>query len=367
MMPGAALGIAQPNINPVGYFNESQRAAQQEQALALQQKQQGLQGLYMFSAGMTRNGDPDPAEWEQGLDWMEQSGVDPKVIGMLRGKPQLAKLLASGSAEALKFSQDERALDLQLRKLELELQKAAAGPDAPKVETFYDETTGREVKRQWNPEIGDWEVVGGVKAPSDPLVTVDMGGGTSRSKFQTELGGLQAKRYDAAMTEAQAARTAIGTLSMMEQAVEDPGFYSGFGGPQVMELKRLAAAIGIDPEGVDSMEAFNALSKQAALAAMGGSLGTGFSNADRDFVEQQVPNLANTPEGNRKLIQIQKAIAERKVQIAELATEYVNEHGVLDANFDRELATWAEANPLFGGAGGGQAGGGEVVDWTEFF
>ncbi|WP_395451211.1 hypothetical protein ACHMW7_16295 [Aminobacter sp. UC22_36] len=81
---------------------------------------------------------------------------------------------------------------------------------------------------------------------------------------------------------------------------------------------------------------------------MGGSLGSGFSNADRDFVTDQVPTLSNTPEGNRALIEVQKKIAQRKIQIAKLARDYAKTNeGRIDAGFDEALAGWSEQNPLF--------------------
>ena len=98
------------------------------------------------------------------------------------------------------------------------------------------------------------------------------------------------------------------------------------------------------------MEAFNSQAKAAALDAMGGSLGAGFSNADRDFVEGQVANLENTPEGNRRIIQIQRTLQQRKLDIMAMAQEYERTNGRLDSGFDRILNEWAEANPLFGGA-----------------
>jgi hypothetical protein len=135
---------------------------------------------------------------------------------------------------------------------------------------------------------------------------------------------------------------------MMEQSLADPGFYSGAAGPQVLQLKRYAAALGLDPEGVDSMESFNALTKQAALSNMGGSLGTGFSNADRDFVLDQVPGLQNTPEGNQRLIEITRRINERKIGIADLARRYAEQNeGRIDLGFDDYLRKFAEENPIF--------------------
>lgn len=168
------------------------------------------------------------------------------------------------------------------------------------------------------------------------------------SKYAEELGKAQAGRFVEFQNEAQTARRALNAFDAMEGMMSQPGFYSGALGDTRLAAKRMATMLGMNPQGVDSMESFNAISKQAALDVMGGSLGTGFSNADRDFVIDQVPNLGNTPEGNQKLIKVQRKLAQRKLQIAELAREYAAQNGgQLDYQFDNFLQQWAEQNPLF--------------------
>ncbi len=88
---------------------------------------------------------------------------------------------------------------------------------------------------------------------------------------------------------------------------------------------------------------------------MGGSLGAGFSNADRDFVEKQVPTLGNTPEGNKGIIRIQKALLKRKQEMAQLAREYATDQQAKgerfsQAGFEEIARKFAEENPLFGTA-----------------
>ncbi|WP_156460218.1 hypothetical protein [Mesorhizobium sp. Root157] len=199
--------------------------------------------------------------------------------------------------------------------------------------------------------------------------------------YDSTVGGGYGKRFLGIQEEAQGAQRALNALQVMEGAMSDPGFYSGVGSGSVMQLKRAATALGMDAGGVDSIETFNAMTKQSALDAMGGSLGTGFSNADRDFVIDQVPNLANTPQGNQALVTIQRKIAQRKIDMANLARQYAEGNGGrIDVGFDDYLAKWAEQNPLFpentggNGRGAGLPNGrqrqratnpntGETVEW----
>ena len=81
---------------------------------------------------------------------------------------------------------------------------------------------------------------------------------------------------------------------------------------------------------------------------MGGSLGTGVSNADRDYIDGQVPSLANTKAGNLQLIDITEKIAQRQVDIAKQMNEFKKAHdGRLTYEWDQTLADWAEAHPMF--------------------
>ncbi len=170
--------------------------------------------------------------------------------------------------------------------------------------------------------------------------------------------GTQAGSADALKT--------ITTLDAMTAALEDPSFYSGFGAEPALAVKRLVGSLGLDPSAATSMETFNALAKQSALDLMGGSLGAGFSNADRSFVVEQTAGLGATKEGNKTLIDLQRKLAQRQIDIGKLANQYAAQNdGRLDSNWGSYLAEWAEANPLFPqppGAGGGNVGGASLPD-----
>lgn len=177
-------------------------------------------------------------------------------------------------------------------------------------------------------------------------VNVNVGG---EKGYDNTVGTGYGKRFLTLQDDAQSGQRALNTLKVMEQAARQPGFYSGTGAGSVASLKRFANTLGLPgAEGIDSVETFNALSKQSALDAMGGSLGSGFSNADRDFVIGQVPNLDNSPAGNAKLIEIQRGLAQRKIDVANLARQYAARNGGrIDAGFDDYLATWANQHPMF--------------------
>lgn len=145
------------------------------------------------------------------------------------------------------------------------------------------------------------------------------------------------------------APVAIGTLNRMEALTASPEFYSGAGAERfALPLKQAVAALGGNPDAAAPMEEFRALSNKAALDGVGGSLGAGFSNADRDFITTQYPGLSNTPQGNKMRIEGLRKIEERKVEIARRARDYAKRNkGMLDEGFEDELSRWANQNPIF--------------------
>lgn len=172
---------------------------------------------------------------------------------------------------------------------------------------------------------------------------------TGEKEYDKALGKASADRF---LEYQKAGQSAIGeqaTLDTLEKLTNDPNFYSGVGAERfALPMKQIISRMGGDPNAAASMETFRALSNKSVLDSMGGSLGTGFSNADRDFVVGQVANLGNTPEGNKQIIGITKKVAKRKQEIAKIARDYAARNGGrIDAGLDQEIAAYAEKNPLF--------------------
>lgn len=142
---------------------------------------------------------------------------------------------------------------------------------------------------------------------------------------------------------------AINNLNMMEGLTKDPNFYSGSAGDLVTRAKQAATSLGIADAGTAAPnELFKKISQKSVLDAAGGSLGSGFSNADRSFLEGTVANIANTPEGNRQIIGIARRVEQRKQEIAKFARDYAVKHGGrIDAGFDASLSDWTNTNPAF--------------------
>jgi hypothetical protein len=172
---------------------------------------------------------------------------------------------------------------------------------------------------------------------------------TGEKEYDKVLNKAEAERFIGYQKGGQSAQSALQSLDVLDNAMKDPNFYSGPGAERfALPLRQAQAALGGDPKAAASMETFRANASKAALDAMGGSLGSGFSNADRDFVLNQVPNLANTAEGNKQLIEVTRKVRQREIEISKKAREYASKNGGrLDAGFDAVLQDYAEKNPLF--------------------
>lgn len=280
----------------------------------------GVEG-YESAQKRTKQAEEDAVFKDIGQKMQAGGAIDNNVIGRIlglgrSGAPMLAAVSQLGKADTT----DE------LKEYKFDMAQRAAKGLAP---------VG----------FGDWKT--GLKQAGATKITNSIQ--TGDNAYQKQLGEDDAKRFIDFQKSGRSATGTIGSLNRMETLTSDPNFYSGTGGEAlVLPFRQAVGSLGGDPKAAQPMEEFRALSSKAALDGMGGSLGTGFSNADRDFIVNQYPNLANTQEGNKARIEGLRKIEQRKIDIAKLARDYASKNkGRLDAGFDDELAAWAEKNPLF--------------------
>lgn len=212
----------------------------------------------------------------------------------------------------------------------------------------------------WRPASAEEKAAYGV-APNAPLVIgqggepkILGGGGTTinmpamETSYDRELGGGLAKTMLQMQADKGNAQSALGTYDDMDAYLEQPGVYTGIGGPTVKALQQVGSALGIsDPKIVANTEAFEAATNKAIKDEVG-SLGAGVSEGDRRFVENANAGLTRTKTGNKMIIAMKRKIAQRKIQVADFAQEYaMSNGGRLDTGFYSALSQWAAANPIF--------------------
>lgn len=181
---------------------------------------------------------------------------------------------------------------------------------------------------------------------SGPSVVVN----TGDKAQETEIGKYWGQKYGQIMDGAQLAPNKLAQLDQLESLLSMPGVYQGTGGQAVLDAKRLARSLGIEVEGVAETEAASAIGREMALSLRNPAGGAGMpgalSDKDREFLESMTPGLSKTAEGNRRIIQAQRFLAQRSLEVAELVRKYEAEHGRLDSGFQALVeSTFAGSDP----------------------
>jgi hypothetical protein len=175
-----------------------------------------------------------------------------------------------------------------------------------------------------------------------------------------QIGDATGKAYGEIQADARNAQQTLARLDTLDDLLAriETGKLAGV----KKTISEVGQALGIDVEGLNETQAFQALTNQLALQMRNPSTGAGMpgamSDRDREFLLQTVPNLLNTPGGNKQIIAFARVLAKRSQQIAALARDYRRRNGgKMDDNFIDELEQWSASNPLFNQGESGQGGG----------
>lgn len=175
-MAPMALGVQTPQINGVQNFNASQANATAQAGEQQAQKRAAYQALAENALGLMGgrlDGEVNMEHFGQFKQMLADSG---NPLGE-KLTPELVPVIARGSLAVMQAGQDQQRLDLAEQQFQLELDKfnKPAIPDAPKVETRFNEETGRDEKVVWNSATQGWDKFGGIEAPGTNGITVNVG------------------------------------------------------------------------------------------------------------------------------------------------------------------------------------------------
>jgi hypothetical protein len=114
---------------------------------------------------------------------------------------------------------------------------------------------------------------------------------------------------------AQSSADQVRSIHDARRALDSPGgVITGFKANDRLALKQLAEMFGADSRGVENTQTFNAAMKPVIMASLGGSLGTGISNADRDFLQRASGADATLDEkAIRRILDINEQLAREKI------------------------------------------------------
>jgi hypothetical protein len=187
-----------------------------------------------------------------------------------------------------------------------------------------------------------------IRAAGKTQINID---NKQESAFATAFGKQNAEEYGKLMTSDALATSKLNKLGRLESLLDASGKTGKFT-PNTMDLKAAADSLGfkVDPR-LPFQQAASGLAKEMALEMRNPSGGAGMpgalSDADRQYLVDMTPNLANTPEGNKILLDTAKKLAQRDKDVARLARDYRKRTGKFDEGFYQELADYSTKNPLF--------------------
>lgn len=211
-----------------------------------------------------------------------------------------------------------------------------------------------------NKKTGQFEPIQGgfVRGEQKPQTVVNVGG--NQSKFDEEIGKLNAKAYTDIQQQQKQVRAEENKVDRLIKLNEKA--FSGPGANAKLAVGALAKNLGIDISGMPESEQFRAISNELVLdksQQMSGAL----SEGDMAFLQNTVPNLSNTREGRKQVFDYNKALLNRQKDYAKQAQQFRKDKGYFDqGEFEAQFQQFADQNPLFGDA---QAKPQDVVEWSD--
>lgn len=126
------------------------------------------------------------------------------------------------------------------------------------------------------------------------------------SEFVKELGKLDAKRVNDAITVRDQSISTINSLNKLASLTDEQLISGTFATGRVGAtnlLSTLGLASSSDVAKLNKSQEYQKVAGGVILETLGGKLGSGFSNADREFITGLIPQLETSPDARRQLIQ----------------------------------------------------------------
>jgi hypothetical protein len=137
------------------------------------------------------------------------------------------------------------------------------------------------------------------------------------SEFVKRLGTKDADRVDNAITLRDTAVSSLNSLNKLATLPADQLISGQFATGRV-GATNLLATLGLaspaDVTRLSTSQQYQKVAGDVILQTLGGKLGSGFSNADREFIQGLIPQLETDPEARRKLIQFMQGKNQEIVQ-----------------------------------------------------
>lgn len=175
--------------------------------------------------------------------------------------------------------------------------------------------------------------------------------------YSGEIAKASADQYKQIQNAGMLAPGKIAKYQQLAQllAGHDGGKLSGVG----LDIAQAANSLGLKiDKNLPNKEAAQALTNELALALRNPAGGEGMpgamSDSDRQFLVASIPNLTQSAEGRRQMVELQTKVLSRQADVARMARLWQQRYGRLDAtnpntgrSFFDNLQEWSERNALF--------------------
>jgi len=188
-----------------------------------------------------------------------------------------------------------------------------------------------------------------------PITTKSMVSGFGAPSKATEEGNILRSRNFAEQEKTlqdqfARANSTLSNLTLVEQLAVNPNVASGALAENISGLKSIGDSLGFATKGLPAEEAIKGITTQLALQAkneggtnlMPGAMALG----ETKLLQSMVPQLAQSKEGRMLMIQISKEKVARDRLISEMAGDYIDKNGQLDAGFQKLIKEYSKNNTI---------------------
>ncbi|APW37660.1 hypothetical protein RD110_11030 [Rhodoferax koreense] len=174
---------------------------------------------------------------------------------------------------------------------------------------------------------------------------------TADSAYQSGVAKDQVEQRKNIVSAGFSAPSRIAKLQQIDKLLGD--FEGGALSDKGVQFASAMNSLGMKVDkNLPNKEAALAMSREIALGLRNPAGGAGMpgamSDADRNFLSSMTPDIGQTAQGRKQIIQAGIAVETRNQQVADFARKYEAKYGKLDNGFYSQLANWSSANPLFG-------------------
>lgn len=224
------------------------------------------------------------------------------------------------------------------------MQLEGRGQPQPQIQPQSVGVAGLSVSQPPRPGSGASFGGGGLTGPDPVRVAADRTQAEDIAKFhaqnfvETQQAGKAAQKQAYLLDRTEQLMQGVETGKLTEWGMTGAAYARSFN-------------IELDPK-LPAKQAMQSLVGEMALQnrnpAGGAGMPGAMSDADREFLKNMSPNLAQTPEGRRLVVETKRKILQRDQEVAQLAREYrAKNNGRIDDGFAQTLQDYANSHPLF--------------------